>query len=212
VVERRSPKPSAEVRFLVGPPLLANQARFPALLTREEGGLIRCMSKFEGPGGKSEKSIPSRIAEIKERIKQIEDGTFPISETDPDLKATILKNLRERLEINEEDLLIAGGSKPSYELQITELEKEIGPLVESYARRWEEVSQSGDESRIRAFLGDSRRDVLDYPDRSPYENAKRHAEADLGQHTGDYLSPRSLRDAHLHFKNKLEDVLRRSEK
>ena len=148
---------------------------------------------------------------MKERITGIEDGSFPIDDPDPSLKPDILEDIKKQLAIIEEDLLIAESSVPSYEAQSEQLEKELEEITERYARRWEELVQSGEESRIFAFIGNSRKEAFEYPGMSPYESAKLHVKADLAQHMNIAMRPRNVRDSLLHVKRKLEESLRHSD-
>ena len=154
-------------------------------------------------------ALPRTIDEARTRITAIEDGSFPIP--DPALRATILINIKERLATAEEDLLIAEGTKPSYEAQSAELETEIAELTEQYARRWEEIASSGDEARILAFLGGIRRDALELPDKSPYDSALWHAKTDFAMQTEYDFEPKKSRDSLLRIKKNLEETLRRSD-
>lgn len=158
-------------------------------------------------------ALPSELRRIiegmKERIAEIENGSFIIS--DPNLKQTTLLNIKERLDLTEEDLLIAEGTKPSYEVQSEELRKELELVAELYALRWEELVQSGNEFRISAFIEGSRRENFELPDRSPYESARFHVKTNLEQHMAYSTNPRSVRNSLLFVKKKLEESLRRSQ-
>lgn len=160
-------------------------------------------------------ALPSELRIIiegmKERIAAIEDGSFIISDSDPNLKPTILKNIKERLDLTEEDLLIAEGIKPSYEVQSEELRKELEEVTELFARRWEELVQGGDESRISAFIEGSRRENFKLPGMSPYESARWHVKTNLAQHMAYSTNPRNVRDSLLFVKEKLKESLRRSQ-
>ena len=158
-------------------------------------------------------ALPAKLREsiglIEDRIRVIEDGSFSIP--DPATKEIVLVNIKERLEDTREDLLIAEGARPSYEAQNVELRKEIGGLIEQYARRWAELIDRGDEARILAFLDGIRRDALEYPDTDPYESAKKYAAASLAQHMDFSYWPREERNILRYVKNQLEEALQRSE-
>jgi len=152
--------------------------------------------------------LRARIASRRERLAQIEDGSFPIP--DADTREAVIRNLKEGLETDEEDLLIAEGAKLTYESQAAELRKEIETLIELYARRWEELEQSGDEPRILAFFGGVQSDRMSYPGKSPYEAAKWQGEVEVSMCTEFVHRPRSLRNVLLHVKMRLEEALSRS--
>ncbi len=172
------------------------------------------MNPSERLGAPSEKresratELRREIAGAKERIAEIEDGSFVIE--DASLVPIILTNIKERLAIAEENLLIAEGAKPNYEEQVKQLEQDIAQCIDQYAHRWEELTESGDEARILAFLGGIRRDALSYPGKSPYEAAKSHAESNLAQHEASWYRPQDERNILRAVKNDLEDTLRRS--
>lgn len=165
-----------------------------------------------------DEDLPARLREIiagmEERIAEIEDGSFIISDTDPTLKQTILKNIRERLEITIEDLSIAEGVTPAYESQTEMLIQEIEGLIEPYARRWEELVNSGNKDEMIAFAEGRDFGMLYYEKGTPYENALQEVRSNItmaAEGGGYRVSERGLRDNLIKYKQKLERALNPSE-
>lgn len=192
----------------------AIEGNFDAVLTFSlERSRIKEQAQLGSKDGVQEKILPEEIRvsieEIKKRIEAIKNGSLLV---DPNTKESVLENLIKRIEIEEEDLLIAEGSKPSYESQSEVLRREVNDLIEQYARRWQELMTSRDEVRILAFIGDNRRNILETSPDEAFEKAKWHAQATLAQHLdSNNIRPRDLRNTLRSVKANLETVLRRSD-